>query len=250
MGETKFANAPIIEAVIDLDCDMPPATDLDFLEGAMRDKFRDTYPKFRRRSLHEHTVEMKQGESAPNFTSRQELQALQVLHDDGKQLVQFRRHGYSFNRLEPYSSLDDYLCEVERTWRGFVEIVSPVRIRRVRLRYINRLKLPAVDGHVQLDDYLRVAPHLPDEEDLTFVGFLNQHSAIERKTGNEANIVLASRAYEGNTLPIIFDITASRSEPLPPDDWKSVRTIIDSLRNLKNAVFRGTLTESCLELFR
>jgi hypothetical protein len=50
----------------------------------------------------------------------------------------------SFNRLRPYSTLDDYLPEVERTWR-----VSRTRwaslVRRIR-PLINRILLPCRKG--------------------------------------------------------------------------------------------------------
>ena len=70
---------------------------------------------------------------------RRGIQALQFLHADEKQLVQVRAQGFSFNRLAPYTSLDDYLPEIERTWHLFVGLASPVQIRVVQLRYINRI---------------------------------------------------------------------------------------------------------------
>lgn len=245
----KLRNAPIIEAVIDIDCDMPPTLDIKVLEEPARDQFRDTYPKFRPRVFREHKVEMK-GDAPPEMSYRHGIQALQLLHEDEKQLVQIRRQGFSFNRLAPYSSLDDYLPEIERTWRLFLELASPVQVRVIRLRYINRLLLPLISGQVELDDYLKIAPHLPDEDSLSFVGFLNQHTAMERETGNQVSIVLTSQAKEQDDFPIIFDITAANAETAEPEDWALILTRIQSLRKLKNRVFLGTLTEKCLELFQ
>ena len=45
--------------------------------------------------------------------------------------------------------LDEYLPEIERTWRFFVELASPVQVRRIRLRYINRILLPLASGGVR-----------------------------------------------------------------------------------------------------
>lgn len=112
------------------------------------------------------------------------LAAYQFVQSDGKQLVQVRAQGFSFNRLAPYTGFDDMLAEVERTWHLYVKIASPVQIRVIRLRYINRILLPLVEGRVELDEYLKVGPKLPDEDRLAFSGFLNQHLAIEKGTGH------------------------------------------------------------------
>ena len=44
-SELKLRNAPIVEAVLDIGCDMPPDFDLAALEGPSRDRFRDQYPE-------------------------------------------------------------------------------------------------------------------------------------------------------------------------------------------------------------
>ncbi len=43
----KLKNAPIVEAVVDIDCDMPPGFDLVAQEMAARDAYNTEYPKFR-----------------------------------------------------------------------------------------------------------------------------------------------------------------------------------------------------------
>ena len=105
-------------------------------------------------------------------------------------------------------------------------------------------------GRVELDDYLNLGPRLPDEANLTFAGFLNQHSAVEAGTGNLANIVLATQPPEGDNLPVIFDIETFRSVDGEPSDWSLLRSRIQSLRELKNLVFEKTLTDKCLKLFQ
>jgi uncharacterized protein (TIGR04255 family) len=245
----RFAKAPIVEAVVDIDCDMPPAMDLTAMEKQARDQFRDLYPKFRTQLIQEHQIKQQIG-AAPEMSVRQSLQALQFLHDDEKQLVQVRALGFSFNRLAPYSSLDDYLPEIERTWRLFVELASPVQIRAIRLRYINRIPLPLTNGRVDLDEYLKHGPRLPDEERLVFAGFLNQHAIVEAVTGNQANIVVTTQPPGADQLPLIFDIEATSVGNAEPGDWPWIQARIQSLRSLKNHIFVNTLTDKCLKLFQ
>jgi len=245
----KLSHPPIVEAVVDIDCDMPPATDLTALEGPARDLFGKQYPTFRTQFVQEHEIR-QEGAAPPKMSVRRGVQALQFFQSDEKQLVQMRTQGFSFNRLAPYSSLDDYLPEIERTWRLFLKLALPVQIRHIRLRYINRILLPTTAGRVELNDYLKLGPRLADEDRLTLVGFLNQHSAAETGTDNRVNIVLTAQTLENDKMPIILDITAFGPGTSEPNDWLSIQTKIQSLRALKNLLFRNTLTDRCLKLFR
>ena len=87
---------------------------------------------------------MKPGE-LPALSIKHGVQALQFLQDDERQLVQVRVQGFSFNRLAPYTSLDDYLPEIKRTWGLYVDLVKPVQVRQIRVRYINRILLPMTE---------------------------------------------------------------------------------------------------------
>lgn len=180
------------------------------------------------------------------------LQSFLFRSIDGKQIVQVRAQGFSFNRLAPYTSLDDYLSEIERTWRLYVELVSPIQIRAIRLRYINRILLPMTgDNAVDLDEFLKIGPRLPDEERLIMSGFLNQQSAVERDSGLQVNLVLTSQPGVNEELPIILDITvASTAIITEPLDWAKMRPTIDALRTLKNRIFENSLSPKCLRLFQ
>jgi uncharacterized protein (TIGR04255 family) len=248
-SELNLSKPPIVEAVLDIECDLPPGLQIAALEERALNVFRDCYPKHRIQLLQEHQLAMNPGE-LPALSVKHGVQALQFLQDDEKQLVQVRVQGFSFNRLAPYTSLDDYLPEIERTWGLYADLVKPVQVRQIRVRYINRILLPMTDRRVDLDHYLTAAPHLPDEDRLELAGFLNQHVAVETATGNQVSMVLTAQPPEDNRLPLIFDNSAVNSEPCEPDNWPRILERIQSLRALKNHVFMRTLTEPCLALFR
>lgn len=245
----NLKSPPIVEAVLDVDCDMPPGLDFAGLQTASRDAFRDRYPKVQ--VQHMQALQVEAGpDRAPNVTTKHGVRAFQFLQEDGKQLVQVRAQGFSFNRLAPYSSLDDYVPEMERTWRLFVGLAAPVEVRVVRLRYINRILLPLTEGRVKLDDYLKFGPQLPGEDKLVLLEFLNQHHAVELETGNHVKIVLAAQPQEDDMLPIILDIESFIPGNGEPNDWAAIHAKIKSLRRLKNRVFWDSLTDQCLDLFQ
>lgn len=248
-SDFKLLHPPIVEAVFDVDCDMSPTFDLTALEQTTREAFADQYPKFRVQYLQQHQIEQKAGQPI-KFSALQSVQALQCLHEDEKQLVQVRTQGVSFNRLTPYTSLDDYFPEIERAWGLFVKIASPVQIRVVRLRYINRILLPLTNGRVDLDEYLKIGPRLPEEDRLRLAGFLNQYTVMESETGHLVNVILTSQPPENDRLPLIFDIGVVSNETAEPENWVWLLAKTQALRHLKNCIFRKTLTESCLKLFQ
>jgi uncharacterized protein (TIGR04255 family) len=244
----RLKNAPIIEAVVDIDCDMSPGFDLKTVEPKAGELLKESYPKARVQLLEQHQIERK-GHEPPKHSTWRGIQALQFLHDDERQLVQIRAGGFSFNRLNPYTSLDDYLPEIRKTWELFVQLTSPIQIRVVRLRYINRILLPLTEGQVQLEEYVKMSPE-PADDKLFLRSFLMQYTAIEQGTGHEVNVVVTSQAPETEKAPIIFDNCVASAAKAEPQDWPWLLARIHLLRGLKNRVFRNTLTERCLNLFQ
>lgn len=244
----KLKNAPIVEAVFDLDCDLPHGFDLRSVEAAARDKFRDTYPEYRPQFMQELLFDPAKG--SPTTTISMATQALQFRTKDNTQIVQVRTGGFSFNRLAPYGSLDDYLAEIERTWKAYVDLVSPVQIRVIRLRYINRILIPLTENaHVDIDDYFTIGPSVPDEKGLMLTGFISQQSLVEEKTGREISILLTTQPSEQNQRPMILDITVAEKINADPD-WQKIRPSLNALRTLKNRMFRNSLTDKCIQLFQ
>jgi len=241
----KLSNPPIIEAILDIDCDMPADFKASENIAAAEKIYRDRYPNLRKRYLHQHEFRMTAEAKPAGSDASVALQSLLFATEDGKQLVQVRQGGFSFNRLQPYTRLDDYLQEIERAWQLFTDQFHPIQIQRVKLRYVNRLFLPlAADGNLSLDDYFTVGPRLPGDSSLDFVSFLQQHQVVEHKTGHIGKIILASQAVVDGRLPVVFDIEVMRSAPSALD-WSGIADTLGALRHLKNRIFFNSLTEKC-----
>lgn len=242
----------MVEAVLDIDCDLPLTQNVAELEQPALAEFGGDYPIEQKQLVNEYELRAEAG--VPPDLSRRTAQpavaALQFLHKDKKQLVQVRREGFSFNRLAPYAGFDEYAEEINRRWDQYRAIAKPIQVRAIKLRYINRLQLPTDGGRVNLEKYLNVAPRLPGEQQLTLNGFFHQYAAVEPKTGHRVNIVLTPQRLEDGKLPVILDIAVSAEDKGDPGDWQRIMTTIQSLRRLKNDIFQWSLTEKCVELFR
>lgn len=68
----KFSSPPIVEAVVDIDCGMPPTMELAALEGRGKELFGDQYPKFRAQRIQE--TDRKFNRMSPNMHGKTCLQ--------------------------------------------------------------------------------------------------------------------------------------------------------------------------------
>ncbi|MDI3258948.1 TIGR04255 family protein [Aerosticca soli] len=245
----KLAKPPIVEAVLDFDCDVPPDKTLKLLEQPAREAFADRYSDVVPRYLQEMQVGSDQ-DGMLNSSLRQSLEAWMFRQADGKQLVQIRQAGFSFNRLAPYDGFETYLPEIERVWNLYRELAAPISVRTLRLRYINRILLPLVGGRVDLHVYLGSQPTLPDEARLTLSGFINQYFAVDAVTGHQVAVTFAAQPPEDDKLPVIFDNAVSASGEWEPADWSAMYSVLESLRDLKNMIFFKTVKQPCLDLFQ
>jgi len=247
-------NAPIIEAVIEFHCELPPGQDRTGWETAFKRRFGAEYPQCQAQHLQEVQFQMGPGGDDPSAKAiRQGVHGFRHLSADGRQLVQCRVDGFFFNRLAPYKSFDVYLPEALRCWDLYREVADPVIVRQVCLRYINRLLLPLADGELRLGAYVKNPPVLAiplGGEPFTFVEFVHQYqmAALESKT--LVSVVLASQPLENDKLPLVFEIAAMRSGDFNPADHDAFEVALQSLRKLKNNVFENTLTPACLTLFQ
>jgi uncharacterized protein (TIGR04255 family) len=69
-------------------------------------------------------------------------------------------------------------------------------------------------------------------------------------TGNQASLTRASEAgISADTLSVILDIDAFRAHELL-SERSAIEPILETLRNLKNQIFFGSVTEALLEAYR
>jgi uncharacterized protein (TIGR04255 family) len=65
----KLNKPPIIEAIIDIDCDMPPNVKIEAIEKSSNSCFQQDYPVVQTRQMTEHTIESS-GDVAPKGQMR------------------------------------------------------------------------------------------------------------------------------------------------------------------------------------
>ena len=75
-----LVNPPIVEAVLDLDCDLPPSLDFASLQDAVKNTYRDRYPTFRQLFFQEAKIEPK-SDAPAEMSVRRGIQAFQCFDE-------------------------------------------------------------------------------------------------------------------------------------------------------------------------
>jgi uncharacterized protein (TIGR04255 family) len=239
-------NAPIREAVLDIQAVLPSTASLGQLERIHR-RFSDRYPKKRPRKRLEGSLDLKSGEFR---TTPAKVDGYVFLSEDERQIVQARLDGFTVNKLKPYAMWESLRDEARTLWEDYVNIARPDVVRRIALRYINRLELPVPIPDFK--DYIRTAPDVAPGIPQAISGFF-MRLEIPHPNGVTALVTETIEPVEkrdsGDILPFILDIDVIRQETLSPnaaDLWEK----FEELRDVKNEIFFRTITPKTEVLFQ
>ncbi|MDX2066123.1 MAG: TIGR04255 family protein [Fimbriimonadaceae bacterium] len=240
-----LAKAPIVEAVIDLDCDLGPQFDVQSVLTAATDAFGNEYPKMEKQWVHE--IQVKYNENETVQSGLPTLNALRFWSLDGKQLVQVRRQGFSFNRLTPYTNLDDYIPHVKGLWDTFRSFVPVRSVLQLSLRYINHIDPGIEPGSLwELSDYFTIARSNAWNDSVKINSFLINYAGRSDLHHAGFQVVLSSSAASG----AILDLAVYQELGIEPENWDAIIEAVKTLRLFKNELFKEAITEKCLQMYQ
>lgn len=227
--------APIVEALIDIRVELPPDCDLARL-ARYHERVADQYPVRRERFQWRSEVRISKQEAlAPEQKLTGGMDGYLFEKGDRSEVVQVRLDGFSFSRLQPYTSWGSLRTEAERLWAEYRVIADPVRITRVAVRYINRIALPLPIQ--SLSDWFVLRPELPGVLAGCGPGFLLR---VQSDFGSDQPKAIVSLLIEpganNGRLPFVLDIDVFQEVSWAPDSallWSS----LEKLRELKNELF-------------
>jgi len=257
MQEEKLLlkNAPIVEAIIDIDCDMPPGFQIEAIKDVADKAFGANYPIKTIQNTFSMQMTFGSGPSQSD-ASNPEVHAYRFQSADGKQIVQARANGFTFNRLKPYGSFDEYIPEIKSLWSSYLAVACPILVRTIKLRYLNMIALPVSGKRFEMESYFKICPRIPCEEDLLVNIFANHMLCTDTSTGHTIRLALATLTKipdgigKDGDYGVIFDIEVSSQLDSEPSDWDSIVLMLQEMRILKNRLFVRSLTEQCLKLFQ
>ena len=172
----------------------------------------------------------------------------QFSSSDMTQLLHVTPNSFLVSQLAPYEGWKKFNERIIRDWGIWRKHAGFQDIKRVGMRYINRIDMPLEGPILEYEDYITVYPTLPKILDpCTF------HAVNVRVNLEDINSVLNLKsALVESPLPehlaIVVDLDISRvfEEPLSDDDLYSY---INEARTKKNTIFEACITDKARELF-
>jgi len=240
-------SAPISEAIIDFRVKARPDFHAEEF-SALKSSLADRYPKVDEQRGQEFKFDITNGKGPSSHIQDLGLRGYFFRSMDGKNIAQFRVDGFTFNRLRPYTSWDELFPQAMELWNMYSGIAMPQVITRLAVRYINRIPLPP--GDITFETYLRAAPIIPAELPQTVSSFLTRVTIHEPTAGIAAHVTQALETHPTDPGPsVILDIDAFKESEFAVNDPEIGETL-NRLREFKNLIFFGSLTEEILRQFQ
>ena len=239
--------APIVEAVVEFQVDLPPKTTITSARKSHA-RFRAKFPKAI--DLMSGSVEFEFGPpgktKAPTSTSAKI--GVRFVSANGRHIVDFGLKAFAFHWLAPYTEWGDLRAESMRLWKIYRREMKPNAITRIGVRFINNLAVP--QSAKDLCDYLVPGPIVPPDLPQSVRSFL---SRVEIVDDAHKRLGIVTQALQGllgdGNLSILLDVDAVRTGSFPPDD-PAIWEITDKLRDFKNQLFFSSVTDKLLEQYR
>lgn len=237
-----LSNAPIVEAVIDFrvlrDAGVSPGT----FEG-LAPSIGEKYSQIASIQAFEAQFGIQSGKW---IDPHQRSAELGWRYQASSEVAQFRVDGFTFSKLEPYTTWGEVFGEAFRLWSIYVGLARPKQLSRIAVRYINRMKLT---GDPNISDFLAAAPSLPKPIPSAIRDFLTRVHVGDESRGSAAIVIQAlERQFDPNVMLLLLDIDAYHETNLAPNDQRLPR-MFQQLRELKNEIFYASITEKAAELY-
>jgi uncharacterized protein (TIGR04255 family) len=235
-------NAPIVEAVIDIRVLRDPAVSSHTFAGLMS-SIGQKYSQ----ADSIHSFQARFGiESGRMLEPAQNRADLGWKYQAGTEVAQFRVDGFTFSKLEPYTTWGDVFGEAIRLWEVYVSLAKPKQVSRIAVRYINRMR---VSGSGSINEILEAPPLLPRPIPPVMKDFLTRVHVADETRNSAAVIVQALEPqFDPNVMSLLLDIDAYHELSLSPTD-QDLSAMFQQLRDLKNEIFYATITEKTAEMY-
>lgn len=233
-----YSNAPITEAIIDIRVDLPSSVTVEDLKK-IEEILQEDYPNAE--NHYEFSAFLNFNEAEPIEATGQRFHSgFKYKSKDGKRILQARLDGFTLSQLPPYQTWEPFKVEAYKLWALYRAVVTPKKVHRLALRYINRIDIkPGVEFNTYLKTYPEISP-LISQELSNFVMHLElpQRDIESTLLINQA-IVPSS---DPNFISVLLDLDLFREGSFIPDD-DEIWTIFNLLRLRKDEVFEACITD-------
>lgn len=244
-----LSNAPINEALIDIKVKFNSTITKEKFEAfCNQEEIASIFPKCNPRRRDKIQSEFSTA-NPPKITSDSEDYARLCFSDDGKSIIQPRQDGFSYNRLNPYTSWNDIKPKAVKYWNLYKDFFNPLEVTRLAVRYINKLSLPIKCESPISDysEYISTIPSIPSKMNNTCKHFF-MRLVIPHKSNESHAIITVLQPEEKKqheNIPMIFDVDVILEKTFKISD-ETIWDHIEELKKYENSIFFESLEEKLL----
>jgi uncharacterized protein (TIGR04255 family) len=209
---------------------------------------RSEYPNQAAREVFQGQIDL--GPAEPKTIASRSTTGYIFSSADRRQAVQARLDGFTFSRFAPYEHWEALVNEARRLWHVFVDVLSPVTVKRLAVRYVNQINLPLHGGTLKFEDYLRTFPQLAGiEEDVDLEQFFLRLVMPQRDLSAKLILTEALLPPQSDALGVILDIDLFRDDVSFDVRSEEMWSILEAFRLRKNRYFEASITDAARSLF-
>jgi len=240
----RYENSPIVEALCEFQFEPGRPWDLT-IPGLVYEKIRDEFPK--KRQAKQVQVELSatvdEGIAQKVATSDR----MQFLREDEKALVQVGPNLLVINHLKPYPTWDKFLPLIKKGVEVYRGVVDAEGMRRIGLRYINRIEIPG--QRIELKDYFDFRPFVGSKLPQDFGPFIVGIQVSYEDSRDVLRVQLASARVDiPDTIAIMLDLDYFLAQP----GQVALDKVIDWVKVAHDRVevaFEGCITDQLRHIF-
>jgi len=167
---------------------------------------------------------------------------------DMTQLLILKDSSFAVSQLAPYQGWDEFLHRFVRDWKAWKRLMGFQEIKRIGVRYINRIDIPFSGPILEHEEYLKVYPELPDVFGPTLAYAVQALLPLEdMKCVLNLNTAIVTSPLLNHTS-FLIDQDIAKEVDLPQND-KGIYSLLNGIREKKNNVFELCITDKARELF-
>lgn len=239
----KYKNPPVVEALCEI---LFSGSKWDgTVPGLFFDKIKDNYPK--KRELEQIGVEVSISKDIQGSRVMHGDRRIQFVKEDNSQLVQIERDLLVVNQLRPYPRFEEWKPIIDEMLNLYVKLTTPKGIKRLGVRYINRIIIPA--AKFRMEKYFYLYPEVPKNLEAMHGRFMMRLEIPPKNKGHLLVITFGSAPSDSSEISTemldIYDIFAL-PELIPVSDVE--KYIIEAHENIEVA-FENSITQETRDLF-
>lgn len=239
----KYRNPPVVEALCEIFFDGSKWDST--LPGLFFDQIKNDYPK--KKELEQLGVEVSVSRDMQGSRVSRGNPRIQFIKDNGAQLVQIEKDLLVINQLRPYPRFKDWKPAIDKMLALYKELAQPSSIKKIGIRYINRIVIPA---HIfKMEDYFCLYPEVPDSLGAMHGKFMMRLEIPPKNKGHLLVVTFGTAPAESLEMSAqVFDLydifTLSPNASIDQVN----KYIIDAHDNIE-AAFEKSITDKTRALF-